>query len=175
MALYKDQYRTGTMRAEWIDYNYGVFFITICTKDKQSRFGYINDGKMFYSAIGEITLQCVNGIVASHPDCKLWNHVVMPNHVHLLLQVVHKGAVPKACTGNARAMSQIANRCGHVSHIVSQFKSAVTRMAHAAGLEFAWQSRFYDHAVRDHDDMSRIYQYIDNNISAWSEDRFHQQ
>ena len=161
------------MRAEWIDYDYGVFFITICTKDKQHFFGHIHGQIMYRSPMGEIVEHCAGQIETIHPECKLWNHVVMPNHVHLLLQVTYKGAATEGWTGgNDNAMAQTAKRCGHLSHIVSQFKSAVTRMAHAAGLEFAWQNRFYDHAARNHDDMTRIYQYIDNNIASWGEDRF---
>ena len=59
-----------------------------------------------------------------------------------------------------QTMQAIANHCGRMSHIISRFKSAVTKSAHENGIPFAWQPRFYDHIVRDTAELNRIATYI---------------
>lgn len=172
MALYKDKFRVETVRAEWIDYSDGVFFITICTHDKRHLLGHVNEGVMQLSKVGVIVEKCISRIADSHTQCRLWNHVVMPNHVHLLIQVNKGKAESDSCDQptNDNVMSQIAAHCGKVSHIVGQFKAAVTREAHTAGLEMAWQTRFHDHMVRNYDELCYINQYIVTNPANWSQD-----
>ncbi len=60
-----------------------------------------------------------------------------------------------------------------VSSIVGSYKSAVTRHAHRLGFEFAWQTRFYDHIIRNDKSFKKISNYIINNPSNWQEDKFY--
>ena len=76
-----------TFRAEWHDYNSGIYFVTICSKDKQHIFGRIENGIMIMSDIGKIINECLTSIPNHHKDVELWNHVVMPNHIHIVLVV----------------------------------------------------------------------------------------
>ena len=84
-------------RAEWHDYNSGIYFVTICSKDKQHIFGSIYEGKMKFSAIGNIINECLMAISNHHKDVELWNYVVMPNHIHMVLYV---GAQPMPAQTN---------------------------------------------------------------------------
>ncbi|WP_029037259.1 hypothetical protein [Salinimicrobium xinjiangense] len=54
--------------------------------------------------------------------------------------------------------------------IVGSYKSAVTKNANRSNLEFAWQSRFYDHIIRDQQYFARISEYIQKNPQNWKED-----
>lgn len=74
-------------RAEWHDYNSGIYFVTICSKDKQHIFGKISDGQIYLSPIGKIIKNCLISIPIHHNDVELWNYVVMPNHIHMVLCV----------------------------------------------------------------------------------------
>ncbi len=38
---------------------------------------------------------------------------------------------------------------------------------------FAWQTRFYDHIIRNNTAWNRIRTYIENNPANWKEDRFY--
>ena len=60
-----------------------------------------------------------------------------------------------------------------VSSIVGSYKSAVTKHAHRSNLEFAWQSLFHDHIIRNEKAFQRITDYIRNNPINWREDKFH--
>ncbi len=57
--------------------------------------------------------------------------------------------------------------------MVGSFKSAVTRFARTTDPDFGWQSRFYDHIIRNHDDYKRISNYIINNPANWMGDKFY--
>ncbi len=37
---------------------------------------------------------------------------------------------------------------------------------------FGWQTRFYDHIIRDYDEYRRIADYIHNNPDNWENDKF---
>jgi len=61
-----------------------------------------------------------------------------------------------------------------ISSIVGSYKSAVTKHAHRLGFEFSWQSRFYDHIIRDEVEYEQICQYIKTNPLNWKDDQFNQ-
>jgi hypothetical protein len=58
--------------------------------------------------------------------------------------------------------------------IIRGFKSAVTNQASPIHAEFAWQSRFHDHIIRNKESFQRISEYIRNNPLNWQTDQFHQ-
>ena len=70
-------------------------------------------------------------------------------------------------------MQHRANRCGRLSHMIGQFKSAVTKYANEKEIPFAWQSRFHDHIIRNHIEMNHIADYIENNPARWESDKFY--
>lgn len=64
---------------------------------------------------------------------------------------------------NIKDMHTIAKRCGLLSKLVSQFKSAITKYTRERGIAFAWQTRFYDRIVRNQNELNAIVEYIENN------------
>ena len=74
-------------RAAFHDYNGGVYFITICTAERQHYFGEITDGKMQLSPLG----QCLNdnaAAISQHlDDVEMPVFVVMPNHFHAIVHI----------------------------------------------------------------------------------------
>ena len=60
-----------------------------------------------------------------------------------------------------------------VSSIIGSYESAVSKHAHRLGYEFEWQSRFYDHIIRDDESYTRIADYIINNPKNWENDKFY--
>ena len=74
-------------RAKWHDYNIGIYFITICTHEKRHIFGHISNGEMCLSSLGKIVDSCIREISSHHDDAEVWNHVIMPNHIHIMIAV----------------------------------------------------------------------------------------
>ena len=62
-----------------------------------------------------------------------------------------------------------------ISSMVRNYKSAVTKYARRLGFsDFAWQSRFYDHIIRNEESYHTISNYIINNPMNWNKDKFYQ-
>ena len=59
-----------------------MYFITICTQDRQNVFGEIVDGQMVLNEFGLIAQSCWNEIPRHFNDTRLDEFVIMPNHIH---------------------------------------------------------------------------------------------
>jgi REP element-mobilizing transposase RayT len=70
--------------------------------------------------------------------------------------------------------SNLSPKRGTLSVIIRTYKAAVTRWCRVNGYPaFAWQSRFYDHIIRNDKALTRIRRYIADNPRRWSTDREH--
>ena len=70
--------------------------------------------------------------------------------------------------------NKFAPQSKNLSSIIRGFKSAVTKQACLIHAEFAWQSRFYDHIIRNEESFQHISEYIRNNPVNWQTDQFYQ-
>ena len=174
--LYRNKYRIPSARADWHNYNSGCFFITICTDKRAHFFGEITNNTMTLSEIGKFTESLLNELHMIYNDAEILSYVIMPNHIHLIISVEgNKDKISDANTDKDKneKMQAIANKCGRMSHIISRFKSYITKYARDNDIYFMWQSRFYDRIIRDHSDFIITQHYIDNNISKWNEDDYY--
>ena len=89
MANNMDQYRKSP-RAKWLEYNEGVYFLTICTLNHVHYFGSIVDGEMCLSAVGAFLQNELEHVEQHHPHVSVLQYVVMPNHVHAIVEIGEK-------------------------------------------------------------------------------------
>jgi REP element-mobilizing transposase RayT len=61
----------------------------------------------------------------------------------------------------------------NLSRIVRWYKGWVSFECRNFHSGFTWQTRFYDHIVRDNEELSRIRSYIIDNPLKWKEDKFY--
>ena len=59
-----------------------------------------------------------------------------------------------------------------LSSIIGGYKSAVTKHANRLEFTFKWQTRFYEHIIRDKKSFENIARYIINNPAKWERDKF---
>ena len=197
--LFKGKYRIPSARLQSWDYgSNGMYFITICTKDNYHFFGEVLRGEMILSRVGVLADVFWYEIKNHAQYVTLGDFVVMPNHVHGILilnqsDTDNLDGRDKAClvstgnNGNTGDIENIANNHhktigqkrfqnqgkNTISSIVGSYKSAVTKHANRLGFDFAWQSRFYDHIIRDHSSYLKISEYIRNNPLKWQKDCFY--
>lgn len=158
-----------TPRASWIDYNEGLYFITICTKERKHYLGEIKDSEMILSIIGGFLDNELKNVSLHHSNINIIQYVIMPNHFHFIIDIV----------GTLRAVSEESERNNItktrtlLSSYIGSLKSAVTKFAHTCGLEFAWQPRYHDHKIRGVQDGNNISDYIENNVYNWESDCFY--
>jgi len=154
------------------DYDYslaGAYFITICTKNRECLLGDVVDGEMRVNEYGRIVETCWNEIPLHFPDTEIDQFAIMPNHVHGIIFISNivgaTHASPLRNTSGPKSRS--------IGAIVGSFKSAVAKrineLRNTHGVP-VWQRNYYDHIIRDEDNMNQIREYIINNPLKCAED-----
>jgi len=181
-----------------------AYFITICAKNRRHYFGGIMNDEMLLNETGKLAEQYWLEIPTHFPFIELGNFQVMPNHIHgiLIINKMNSGdgrngngvgngdgrdgrdkampclyAVPAATAPTNKTIGQLRFQnqgSGTISSILGSYKSAVSKYAHLICRDFAWQSRFHDHIIRDAESFERIQKYIENNPKNWKEDKFYE-
>jgi REP element-mobilizing transposase RayT len=106
--------------------------------------------------LGRMVQQSIEDISKHYPMVSVDHHVIMPNHVHLLLQInTDSGGRPMAAPT--------------ISMIINQTKGIVSKRAGFS----VWQKGFYDHVIRNENDFRDIWNYIEGNPSKWTEDKLY--
>ena len=189
---FQNKYRIDSARLQNWDYtNQGMYFITICTKNREHYFGEIENNKMILSNAGVIADLMWYEIKNHTKNIELGEFVIMPNHIHGILiitdntvETFHVVETLHATSLHApppslppfiknEQMAKISPKSNSISTIVRSYKSAVTKHAHRLGFDFAWQTRFHDHIIRDQKSFDTITNYIITNPLNWVNDKFH--
>ncbi len=177
--LYQNKYRIASARHPTWDYGAaGAYFVTVCTRGRLCWFGEVNDGEMNLSPIGELVQSEWFKTPNMRPDMNLVLGVfqVMPNHFHGIIII----GLDKTNDHDVSAgVNQFGPQSNNLASIIRGIKSSVTtkvrKMDHHAASDFAWQSRFHDHIIRDEASYQRISNYIIQNTANWNSDKFHRQ
>lgn len=156
------------IRLENYDYSdSGVYFITICSKDKKKIFwkkSFFQKGADYpecLSAYGEIVFRTIENIHHHYSFVNVDVFTVMPNHIHLLLRIEKDtvddcGRIISAPTKN-------------ICTIIGQLKRSVSKEIGKS----VWQKSFYDHIIRDNNDLLTKWNYIVNNPIKWKLDEYY--
>ena len=105
---------------------------------------------------GKMVDEIILSIPAHYPSVSVDDYVIMPNHIHLLLQI-HTDP-------DGRPMAAPT-----IQTVVNQMKGAASKWA---GFSL-WQKGFYDHIVRNDRDYQEILRYIQGNPAKWLEDKLY--
>jgi putative transposase len=132
----------------------GVYFITICTKDRGNLLWdmkAMEEG--FLSEAGKITELEIKKIETCYSNVIIDKYTVMPNHVHIIIIL-----------NNTREKS-IPN----ISRIVQQFKGSISKQVGFS----VWQKSFHDHIIRCEKEYLKIWEYINENWLNWHKDCYY--
>ena len=152
------------LRLDGYDYSaQGVYFLTLCTQHRRcilSRVGRDDLGApcVCLTAVGCIVDRYIRSISAPYPHIVVDQYIIMPNHVHLLLTVLHNDGAP----GSSRPTA-------HIPRVVAALKRFTNQ---EAGCKL-WQPSYYDHIIRDEADYTARYNYILDNPRRWAEDEYY--
>ena len=81
-------YRRKSIRLKGYDYSQaGLYFITICCQNRACLFGDIVDDEMVLNDAGIMVDQIWNEIPNDFKNIKLHEMIVMPNHIHGIIQI----------------------------------------------------------------------------------------
>ena len=169
MEKFQNKYRIESSRLSGYDYGSdGVYFVTICTKNRECYFGKIvstNHAYLNPTKIGQIALEYWKEIPKHYPFVTLDEFVVMPNHIHGILILNNPDH-------NTWSPNQFGVQSRNLGAIIRAFKSTTKRFANENNIEFEWQSRFHDSIIRDINGLLAVRKYIQNNPMNWHKNEF---
>jgi len=94
--------------------------------------------------------------------------IVMPNHLHGII------LINDTCRGGSRTAPANGPRRKTLGRLVGAFKTVSTKrineMRGTPGLP-VWQRNYYEHVIRNEEELDRIRQYIAGNPMRWDQDR----
>ncbi len=93
-----------SIRLKGYDYSQsGLYFVTICCYNKECMFGEIKNEQMYLNLAGKVAEKCWLDIPAHFSHVILHEHVIMPNHIHGIIEldtsVIAKNHLPENPVG----------------------------------------------------------------------------
>ena len=159
-----------SIRLKGYDYSSeGLYFITICSHEKRCGFGRITEARAEVSPAGLIVRECWVAIPSHFTRTRLHAFVVMPNHLHGIVEICAK----LGRSGAAPLRGTLAVAPGSLGAIVRSFKAAATKRVHEE-LKWRvplWQRNYFEAVVRDGEEFSNAVRYIEENPARWEWDR----
>ena len=127
---FRGRYRIESTRLKGWDYSSeGVYFVTICARNREHFFGEITGGKMRYSRVGEMVANEWENTKSIRSNVTLDEWVVMPNHIHGII-IIDNRMVETHCNASLQEKSP-TNRFGPQSNnlaaIIRGFKGVTTK------------------------------------------------
>ncbi len=133
----------------------GVFSVTICAENKKCVFGRVistEEPWVELSQLGMLVKHSIHRIPDIYPGVCVMGSVIMPNHVHMLLEIKPEQPVS-------------------LFPVIRSTKAAVTKQWGAS----VWQRSFYEHIVRSEEEGLRYLKYMDENPIRWTLDEYYTQ
>ena len=180
----------------------GLYFITICTKDRECLFGKITGGRMILNDDGKMANRCWLQIPDHFPGVVLHQHIIMPNHIHGIIEIKTECTNNPGVQNNTPPQQKQRNEFGKIiprsiGSIIRGYKTGVTkwvryrRIEEIEGIEGVenfqpqlsrpqrtqrtitiWQRNYYEHIIRNDQAYYIISIYIKNNPLKWKGDVF---
>jgi putative transposase len=159
--------RRKRLRLPTRDYSQaGSYFMTICTHEKKCVLGSVGSARVQLSRIGEIVRATWNALPERFPRVVLDELVIMPNHLHAILILVGGVNMSKMPATGRAAHASLAD-------VIGAFKSIstihVNRLLNSKGSPL-WQRSYFEHVIRNGEDLKNIQRYILENPLRWSLD-----
>lgn len=184
---FKNKYRIPSVRLQECDYSLpGLYFVTICTKDRQCYFGKIKDGVMELLHIGKIAEKYWLELPQQFAHVELGEFVIMPNHIHGIVsigEIYTRDAMNRvSTTTNVVSQKKGGSTGGYnpmgkgtLGEIIRWFKGRTTFETNRIKSlpYFSWQARFHDHIIRTEKSLEIIRDYIRKNPETWLEDELY--
>ena len=178
MAYDPKKHHRRSIRLRGYDYaQTGLYYVTLCTQDRQRLFGAVVNGEMQPDPAGLIAGECWEWLAARYDHVELDQWVVMPNHLHGIIALTDRMGTrvtgESACRGGSRTAPTGDAKRKPLGRLIGAFKTVSTkRINELRGTPGApvWQRDFFEHIIRDDNALNRIRQYIQDNPANWAFD-----
>lgn len=168
-----DIHHRRSIRLKEYDYSQaGAYFVTICTHRGECVFGEIKEGRMMLNKVGRMIEKWWWELKNKFTEIELDEYMIMPNHFHGIIMLV----------GADLCVSPNDPKGEHIGSplpkIVQWFKTMTTneyihgvkRNIYAQINKRLWQRNYYEHIIRNEDDLKQVREYVLYNPLKWELD-----
>jgi len=170
MKCSSEEHHRRSIRLKDYDYSQiGAYFVTIGTYNKDCVLGKMNNTEVQLSSVGKIAIKFWLEIPKHFDHVQLDEFVLMPNHIHGIIIIREVGVQNFEPLQKRNRFQKITPRS--IGSIIRAYKSSVKHWCKENDYEsFKWQRNYYEHVIRNEDDLRRIREYIVNNPLIWELD-----
>lgn len=135
-------------RLQTYDYrSNGAYFVTLATYHRVPYFTKAS------KPLQNIILRELNNLPHNYPYCTVLENIIMPDHIHFIIQMEGSDAIEKRQT---------------LSQIVQAFKSKTTKGFHTLASNgevdhSLWQKGYYERVLRSEEELFNVRRYIREN------------
>lgn len=142
-----NQNKRKSIRLKEYDYTKeGIYFITICIKNRQQLLGKIINSQIQLNQKGKIIEKELINTINKLKYCNIKIYQIMPDHIHFILEIKNENIIK-------------------LGDIVRYYKGRTSSKT-----KIYWQRNYYEHIIRNEKEYNKIYEYIINNPSNWWKD-----
>ncbi len=187
-CMTRNPFNRHSIRMPHYDYGQnGMYYVTICTFNRECLFGDVMGKTMELNEWGKIMVECWNKISERFPNIELDRFVVMPNHMHGIIHIVGAGSprptdyiapnktvslAAKTKLGAETAPLQRYSLGQMIAFFKYQSTKHINQFRQNPGTPI-WQRNYYEHVIRNERSLTEIREYIENNPARWTLDRNH--
>jgi|WetSurMetagenome_2_1015567.scaffolds.fasta_scaffold00086_6 putative transposase len=126
---------------------------------------------MHLNTAGEIVQTTWNNLPVRYPNIELDAFIIMPNHIHGIINIVGAGlALPVVGMRQQKGAASSAPTIGDVIRVLKSISAInINRLLNRLNRP-VWQRNYYEHVIRNENELLNIRQYIDNNPLKWEDD-----
>ncbi|MGE0021551.1 MAG: transposase [Draconibacterium sp.] len=179
----------------------GFYFLTLCVQHRLNLFGNFIETNLELNDAGKMVERWYFEMQNKYPNIRCHEMVVMPNHFHCIVEITdshvpdahaddtdaHVGAPLRGRSDIAPTPESTKNAYGPdnkiynatIGDMMDWFKTMTTN-EYIRGVKNhgwqrfngkLWQRNYWEHIIRDEDELARIANYIITNPDNWDKDR----
>jgi len=174
MRFNPDIHHRRSIQLKGYDYSQaGAYFVTICTRDRECLFGEVAEGQMRRSDAGEMIQQVWKDLPDRFVSIQIDEFIVMPNHIHGVIFIQQKSNTSESRvrldTRPTPALGDVI--CSFKSDATHQYIGGVAGKGWLPSPGKLWHRNYYEHVIRNEDELNRIRKYIQENPAQWAFDQ----
>ena len=183
-----------SIRLKKYDYSQvGLYYVTICAEKHKCLFGQIKEAQMILNTYGEMMKNIWEDNPKHYKGIDVDLFQIMPNHIHGIIQIIDKDENTEDDKNEKFGINKHkntdvgagfpcpfesegrGNRAPTLGQIIAYFKYVSTKQINnifkTPGVRL-WQRNFYEHIIRNEEELNRIREYISINPEKWEDDEY---
>ena len=129
----------------------GLYFVTICLRDRTPLLGQVEGHLVRLSPFGEIVAAEIRNLEGRFAGVRIDLAIVIPDHAHMIMALGEQNRRLGTLIGSLKATSA----------------RETNRLRGTTGIH-VWQRGYHEHVIRDDADLDRIHEYITTNPIRWA-------